>query len=133
MPSRPSIIVALGVALLVACGGEDSPADKGADATSAASDMSTSGDATGTAADSSQDAGSSFGRAMGYIKNAWLDVHGAGAQRSDPKDIATAQAGKGGYRTVKAHGGTALSHGPQGDAVRGLNFVRCVRSVNQVL
>ena len=26
-----------------------------------------------------------FGRAMGYIDGSWIDVHGAGAQRSDPK------------------------------------------------
>jgi hypothetical protein len=27
-----------------------------------------------------------FGRAMGYMGGIWGDVHGAGAQRSDPKD-----------------------------------------------
>ncbi len=27
----------------------------------------------------------SFGRALGYLDSQWLDVHGAGAQRSDPK------------------------------------------------
>jgi hypothetical protein len=26
-----------------------------------------------------------FGRAMGYMNGRWMDVHGAGAQRSDPK------------------------------------------------
>ncbi|HET6495102.1 MAG TPA: DUF1566 domain-containing protein, partial [Thermoleophilia bacterium] len=26
-----------------------------------------------------------FGRAMGYMDSTWMDVHGAGAQRSDPK------------------------------------------------
>ena len=26
-----------------------------------------------------------FGRALGYMNGAWMDVHGAGAQRSDPK------------------------------------------------
>jgi len=26
-----------------------------------------------------------FGRALGYFVNRWIDVHGAGAQRSDPK------------------------------------------------
>jgi hypothetical protein len=25
-----------------------------------------------------------FGRALGYMDGAWQDVHGAGAQRSDP-------------------------------------------------
>jgi hypothetical protein len=56
----------------------------------------------------------SFGRAMGYMDGGWQDVHGAGAQRSDPKlgnpdDFPT-------------------GHGPQGDAIRILNSVRCVRT-----
>lgn len=72
----------------------------------------------------------SFGRALGYMQNQWMDVHGAGAQRSDPKDISTVQAGQGGYQSVAAHGGTALAHGPQGDVVRGLNYVRCVRNAS---
>lgn len=54
-----------------------------------------------------------FGRAMGYVDGAWTDIHGAGAQRSDPK------AGD-----PKAY---PQGRGPQGDAVRILNFVRCVR------
>jgi hypothetical protein len=54
-----------------------------------------------------------FGRAMGFMNGAWLDVHGAGAQRSDPKTGDPDQ-----YPT---------GHGPQGDAVRVLNFARCVR------
>jgi len=45
----------------------------------------------------------------------WVDVHGAGAQRSDPKD---------GDPTEFASG-----HGPQGDAVRILNYVRLVRTI----
>jgi hypothetical protein len=52
-----------------------------------------------------------FGRALGYMNGSWLDVHGAGAQRSDPK------AG-----TPNPYG-----HGPQGDVVRVYNYVRCVR------
>jgi hypothetical protein len=57
----------------------------------------------------------SFGRALGYWMGMWQDVHGAGAQRSDPKlgDAANYPYG----------------HGPQGDAIRILNFVRCVRSI----
>jgi hypothetical protein len=51
-----------------------------------------------------------FGRGMGKMNGQVMDVHGAGAQRSDPK---TGQAG--------------LGHGPQGDARRVENFVRCVR------
>lgn len=53
-----------------------------------------------------------FGRAMGYMNGSWMDVHGAGAQRSDPK---TGDASD--YPT---------GHGPQGDAVRISNYVRCV-------
>jgi hypothetical protein len=54
----------------------------------------------------------SFGRALGYMNN-WVDVHGAGAQRSDPKTGSAAEYPQG--------------HGPQGDAVRVENYVRCVR------
>lgn len=56
----------------------------------------------------------SFGRALGHI-NGWEDVHGAGAQRSDPKSGDPSE-----YST---------GHGPQGDAVRIFNHVRCVRTV----
>ncbi|MBN2906693.1 MAG: DUF1566 domain-containing protein [Rhodobacteraceae bacterium] len=54
----------------------------------------------------------SFGRAMGYM-NGWTDVHGAGAQRSDPKIGDAADYPQG--------------NGPQGDAIRVLNYVRLVR------
>ena len=54
-----------------------------------------------------------FGRAMGKMIVIWMDVHGAGAQRSDPKS---------GNAASYANG-----HGPQGDAVRINNYVRCVR------
>jgi hypothetical protein len=54
-----------------------------------------------------------FGEALGYMNNAWIDVHGAGAQRSDPKIGNPADYPQG--------------HGPQGDAIRIYNFVRCVR------
>lgn len=56
----------------------------------------------------------SFGRAMGYMES-WSDVHGAGAQRSDPKTGAASDYPQG--------------HGPQGDAIRILNYVRLVRDV----
>ena len=55
----------------------------------------------------------SFGRAMGYMNGSWMDVHGAGAQRSDPKSGDPAD-----YPT---------GHGPQGDAIRIYNYVRLVR------
>lgn len=54
-----------------------------------------------------------FGEALGYMNNKWLDVHGAGAQRSDPKTGDPADYPNG--------------HGPQGDAIRIYNYVRCVR------
>lgn len=52
----------------------------------------------------------SFGRAMGQMKGQNMDVHGAGAQRSDPKS-----------------GQGNISKGPQGDWIRINNFVRLVR------
>jgi hypothetical protein len=58
----------------------------------------------------------SFGEAMGYWMNEWVDVHGAGAQRSDPKT-----GNPGDYPT---------GHGPQGDAIRIYNYVRAVRNAN---
>ena len=54
-----------------------------------------------------------FGRAMGYIGGTWTDIHGAGAQRSDPK--------------MGDPGSFPQGRGPQGDAVRILNYARCVR------
>jgi len=61
----------------------------------------------------------SFGRALGYMRNRrsgaveLLDVHGAGAQRSDPKAGDPARYPRG--------------RGPQGDVVRIHNLVRVVR------
>jgi hypothetical protein len=57
-----------------------------------------------------------FGRAMGYMNGSWMDVHGAGAQRSDPK------------RGDPADWPTG--HGPQGDAIRIYNHVRLVRDAD---
>jgi len=58
-----------------------------------------------------------FGQALGYFgppgQEAWVDVHGAGAQRSDPK--------------TGDPDDWPFGHGPQGDAIRIFNFVRCVR------
>ncbi len=51
-----------------------------------------------------------FGRGIGMMRGRIMDVHGAGAQRSDPKT-----------------GNAYLGHGPQGDAVRVQNYVRLVR------
>ncbi len=54
-----------------------------------------------------------FGRAMGFMQGRWLDVHGAGAQRSDPK--------------AGDPGEYPQGNGPQGDAIRIYNYVRPVR------
>ena len=56
-----------------------------------------------------------FGRSLGYSKkyNKWVDVHGAGSQRSDPK--------------VWDGENYSDGHGPQADAVRIYNYVRLVR------
>jgi hypothetical protein len=54
-----------------------------------------------------------FGRALGFMFGEWVDVHGAGAQRSDPKSGDPSF-----YPTGR---------GPQGDAVRIYNYVRLVR------
>ena len=61
-----------------------------------------------------------FGNAWGYMEEppnsgnyALQNVHGAGAQRSDPK---TGDAADHPY-----------GHGPQGDVIRIFNYVRCVR------
>jgi hypothetical protein len=56
----------------------------------------------------------SFGRAMGYMHGQWIDVHGAGAQRSDPKEGDPADYPEG--------------RGPQGDAIRIYNYGRLVRN-----
>ena len=68
-----------------------------------------------TATPGSQGAYVSFGRALGYMDGQWSDVHGAGAQRSDPKEGDPAD-----YPT---------GFGPQGDAIRIANTVRLVRDV----
>ena len=54
-----------------------------------------------------------FGEAFGYMNGTWMDVHGAGSQRSDPKSGNPSD-----YPT---------GHGPQGDAIRIYNYTRCVR------
>ncbi len=72
-----------------------------------------------------------FGRALGYYNSQWLDVHGAGAQRSDYKKVYDINDLDGGYKTATtAQGGEAIIHGPQGDLVRSMNFVRCVRDTD---
>jgi len=71
-----------------------------------------------------------FGRALGWMGPAGapclnlLDVHGAGAQRSDPKSGSPTDY----YLGVScSDDGPAYGRGPQGDVVRIDNFVRLVR------
>ena len=52
-----------------------------------------------------------FGRGLGYMNGQYVDIHGAGCQRSDPKTGSAIPEGR----------------GPQGDTVRVQNFVRVVR------
>lgn len=61
-----------------------------------------------------------FGRALGYMNSAWVDIHGAGCQRSDPK------ANLNGY--TQKDNGYYNSIAPQGDAVRCFNYIRLVRN-----
>ena len=55
----------------------------------------------------------SFGRGLGYMGSEWVDIHGAGSQRSDPKTGDPDEFPSG--------------RGPQGDAIRIYNSVRLVR------
>ena len=63
-----------------------------------------------------------FGEALGWMTSprggtaTLMDVHGAGAQRSDPKSGDPDD--------------WPTGHGPQGDAIRIYNHVRCVRGGN---
>jgi hypothetical protein len=57
----------------------------------------------------------SFGRAMGYMNGSWVDVHGAGSQKSD---LMTGNPA-----------GYPFGRGPQGDAVHINNYVRLVRNI----
>ena len=57
-----------------------------------------------------------FGESFGYMMDSWIDVHGAGSQRSDPKS---------GDPNDYPQG-----RGPQGDAIRIYNYVRCVRDAS---
>jgi hypothetical protein len=63
-----------------------------------------------------------FGSGLGFMEmppgsgsRSLMDVHGAGCQRSDPKDGNPMD--------------YPFGHGPQGDVIRILNHVRCVRTV----
>lgn len=64
-----------------------------------------------------------FGRALGYSWGSWMDVHGAGAQRSDSKDADFSN-----YTYVPD--GYYFAMSPQGDATRIYNYVRLVRDTD---
>ena len=66
-----------------------------------------------------------FGRATGYMNSQWLDVHGAGAQRSDSKTMDTS-----GYTYISD--GWYFTNAPQGDSARWYNYVRLVRDATTV-
>ncbi len=61
-----------------------------------------------------------FGEALGCMElpgsgeKELMDVHGAGAQRSDPK-------------TITPETTIGCGNGPQGDVLRVMNLARCVR------
>jgi hypothetical protein len=58
-----------------------------------------------------------FGKAQGKMNNALVDIHGAGAQRSDPKT-----GNRDNYPQF---------FGPQGDVRYVFNYVRCVRDITK--
>ncbi|MCP4410976.1 MAG: sulfatase-like hydrolase/transferase [Gammaproteobacteria bacterium] len=67
----------------------------------------------------------SFGRALGNMSGTILDVHGAGAQRSNDKvDVS----GSGASSDIGDNGILYYYKGPQGDIMRINNKFRCVRS-----
>jgi hypothetical protein len=72
-----------------------------------------------------------FGRAAGWMKKpgntyySFVDVHGAGAQRSSPKSGTFL----GNLMGIDSLGNVVYGLGPQGDILRTQNFVRLVRDV----
>jgi len=68
----------------------------------------------------------SFGRALGYMNNSILDVHGAGSQRSNDKVSVDTEPGA---NSATGTNGLFFYKGPQGDILRENNMVRCVRDI----
>lgn len=70
-----------------------------------------------------------FGRAGAWLQKpghtyySYVDIHGAGAQRSSPKSGTYV----GEYLGLDSNGHPVYGHGPQGDIIRINNFVRLVR------
>lgn len=71
----------------------------------------------------------SFGEALGYMAPQMLDVHGAGAQRSDDKLNVSTEPGA---NSADLGFGTFYHKGPQGDVLRNNNKVRCVRDIPSI-
>lgn len=71
-----------------------------------------------------------FGRALGYdtTLKEWIDWHGAGAQRSDPTVAPPYSYASVYTTTVNGVSYTGYAFGPELDALRGLNYVRLVRT-----
>lgn len=67
----------------------------------------------------------SFGRALGVMNSDVLDVHGAGAQRSNDKQTENS---KGATTQIASDSSTYYIKGPQGDILRIDNMARCVRN-----
>lgn len=73
-----------------------------------------------------------FGRATGWMRTppnsyfSYIDVHGAGAQRSAPKSGTYL----GDYLGVDINGKSVYGKGPQGDVIRVNNYVRLVRDIS---
>lgn len=65
-----------------------------------------------------------FGRAIGNVSGEWTDIHGAGCQRSDPKDGDLS-----GY-TYTEDGYHQSGDNPLSDALRDYNYVRLVRDAS---
>jgi hypothetical protein len=72
-----------------------------------------------------------FGRALGWpsTQTKWVDVHGAGAQRCDPKASPPYPYAITKTTIVNNVTYNGYSFGPQGDALRGANYVRLVRTI----
>lgn len=72
-----------------------------------------------------------FGRALGFMNGTIMDVHGAGAQRSNHKLAVSST--QGASSSIGSQG-SFYYHGPQGDILRDDNKVRCVRdsSVSEI-
>ncbi|WOT04585.1 Lcl C-terminal domain-containing protein [Shewanella youngdeokensis] len=68
----------------------------------------------------------SFGRALGYMQDTILDVHGAGSQRSNDKLNVANEAGA---QLASTSNGQFYYKGPQGDILRSNNKIRCVRDL----